>query len=57
MGWCLSGASGPALDLTTLGFVRHPVDLAQPDDTPDRGQPSTKLAADVMQVCPRSGVW
>ncbi len=44
-------------DLTTLGLVRHPVDLAQPDRTPDRGQPPMQPAADVLLLCPRSGVW
>jgi hypothetical protein len=41
----------------TLGLVRHPVDLAQPDRAAARGQPSTQPAPDVVQLCPRAAVW
>ena len=35
---------GPRSRSCTLGFGWHPVDLAQPDHTPARGQPSTEPA-------------
>jgi hypothetical protein len=46
----------PAI-LPTLGLVRHPVGLVQPDRAAARGQRSTQPPADVLQLCPRAVVW
>ena len=45
------------LILITLGLVRHPVGLVQPDRAAARGQPSTPPPADLRQLCFRAVVW
>ena len=55
-----STSDGPVTaqrSILRTGAVWHPVDLAQPDHTPARGQPSTESARAFVWLCPRAGVW
>ena len=57
---CFSTSDGPVTAQKSIlhaGAVWHPVDLAQPDHTSARGQPSTESARAFVWLCPRAGVW